>query len=567
MDAKNCLSFFYKTQNMNTSNIFFNSNLNISNLLFNNEKYQKDHTYYSPKNIKVKQNNKLFRSSSVLNNFPNKKYKAKYKIIQQKNQKDLFLTAPKNTSFNKTKTDSLILSPLAKYNINKNKESLLDIIHNKEIDLCMHLIKKLSEKKRKVIKSIILNDNINDECNGDEEIHNIIKNLKNFNLISNEIKNNYQRTPTSIDNLSMSTYYKTNISNNKSNSLGNNLKINMRNYSSADNNNQTEMKNTNINASKEIIKPAIKKSKNNLSKNINTVYNPKDEINFHTGFIRLQKNIDIYSRLNNRSSEKYHKKRSLYDDKKLLLAEIDEYRAIIKEIENRENKKLLRSKSVMENNKEKNEIVKDKLTEELNEIYLNQKKMFIDYIKDKANSNNKSRLELYKEAVNKNINRINKNKRIPNTFIDGYSLFDGKTNKFIGQYNYILGNKFHDKFQKSIKAKKLFQCVNELEDKYKENLDELLIKYNDYKKLFVPKLYSDKLEKEEHNKENDIDLDFRKMNNYMISKDSNVKETEKEVKKIENTSESKKDRIYKEYMDFKNQYKNKYLIQNDTNKI
>ena len=573
MDLRRCLNYFSKTQKMNSSDIFLNSNLNISNLLFDNEKYQKGHTsYYSKKNAKELQKNKIFRSSSVLNNITNKMNSQKYKIKQQKNPRDFYLTASRNNIFNKSKTNSLIFSSLTKYNISQNKESFLDRIHNKKIDLCMDLIKNLSEKDNNINKSLKLNE----EYNGTNETYNIIQKLKNFNLISNGITNNNQRIPISFDN-SMSTYYNTNYANNTNNSLSNNVNFNMSNYSLINSFNPVEMKNTNIDTSKAEVKSTINKSINNLNKNNtkpinnnvfkeNEDYNPKNEINFHTGFIRRQKNIDIYSKLENKSSKPYHKKRNIYEDKKLALDEIDEYRAIIKEIENRQNKKLHRSQSVIENNQEKNEIViKDKLTEELNKIYSDQKKLFLDYIKEKATSNNKSKLDLYKEAVNNNIHRINKNKRIPNSFIDGYSLFDGKTNKVIEQYNYILGDKFHDKFQKSIKEKKLFQCINELENKYKQNVDELLIKYHAYKKLFEPKLYSDRLEKEKENDENDIDLDFRKINNYLITKDSDSKETEKEIKKVEDTSDSKKERIYKEYMEFKNRYKDKYLNQNDNN--
>ena len=578
MDVKKCLNYFYNNQNTNSPEKFLNAKINVSNLLFDNDKFQKGHSYHSKKNAKEQQKNRLFRSSSVLNNLSNKKYTAKFKIKQKKNPKDFYITESKNITFDKPKTNSLIISSLTKYNINQNKESLLDKIHNKEIDLCMGLMKNLSEKNTNRNISLKLNDSQCDEYNEKEETHNIIQKLKNFNLISNKIMNNYQRIPISLDNLSMSTYYKTNNANNTSNSLCNNLNFNMSNYSLINSMNQTEMKNTTIDASKSIIKSKIIKSYNNLYKNMkpisnyiveesnNNNSNPKNDINFHTGFIRHQKYIDIYSKLGNQSLEPYHRKRNMYEDKKLGLAEIDEYRAIIENIENKKNK-FHRSQSVLEN-KDKNEIViKDRLTEELNEMYSKQKKLFLDYIKEKADPNNKSKLYLYKEEVNKNIRQINKNKRIPNSFIDGYSLFDGKTNKTIEQYNYILGDKFHDKFQKSIKEKKLLESINELDDKYKRNIDELLVKYHAYKKLFEPKLYSDNVEKEEHNEVYDLNLDFRKINNYLITKDSDIKEAEKEAKKIEDTTTSKKEKIYKEYMEFKNQYVNKYLTKSDNNEV
>ena len=45
--------------------------------------------------------------------------------------------------------------------------------------------------------------------------------------------------------------------------------------------------------------------------------------------------------------------------------------------------------------------------------------------------------------------------------MDGYSIFDGKINKQLKEYNYILGNKFHDKEQKEEKADKLHDIYEE----------------------------------------------------------------------------------------------------------
>ena len=159
-------------------------------------------------------------------------------------------------------------------------------------------------------------------------------------------------------------------------------------------------------------------------------------------------------KINNRKKE---------EKNKFSLPEIEEYKSILKDIENKKRKceTLRKSQKYLDTIKEENDfMLKNKLVDELNTIYLNQKNIFLDYFRDNRNKK-KILTELYKKKVNDNIENVNKIKRGPNMYADGYSLLDGNINKRLKQFNNILGNKFYDKEQKMDKISKLCEISDE----------------------------------------------------------------------------------------------------------
>ena len=171
------------------------------------------------------------------------------------------------------------------------------------------------------------------------------------------------------------------------------------------------------------------------------------------------------------------------------MPEIEEYKSIIKDIENRRKRELRRSQSVLNLNRDKNDFVlKDQLVEKLNNLYNNQKNIFLNSLKDNFGDSEKFKVQSYKKEINENIRRINKIKREPNSFVDGYSLFDGRINKKLKQYNYILGNKFHDKDIKEEKAENYNEICQEFENKIKNYKNEILNEQKIYKQIFIPKI-------------------------------------------------------------------------------
>jgi hypothetical protein len=197
------------------------------------------------------------------------------------------------------------------------------------------------------------------------------------------------------NNIPMNNFYKFNLSNysinknlNSSITLKNNSSI-LKNINDSNillNNNNNSLENANLEKSK------LMKSINNKNNNIKfihssynkMIYDPKNEINFHTGFVRSQKNIydDVYSKYfkNNKKNEirikNYRRKKE--EANKLSLPEIEEYKSIIKEIETRKNKQRSKSKDILEDKKDRSELdLKDKLYDELQDIYKDQKSTFL----------------------------------------------------------------------------------------------------------------------------------------------------------------------------------------------
>ena len=210
---------------------------------------------------------------------------------------------------------------------NNNKRNIIDLIHEKEIQLCLDLIKTLPEKIKIKNKN---KRNIKD-FKREETTNNLIRLIKTFNIdnvytqrileeqVLNQTIFNSEINPLSTMSISLSTNYRTNIP------MNNIFKFNSSNYTNNKNlntssislkNNSSIIKNINdsniLKNNNSVINTNLPKSK--LNKSINNkmnnntkashhflsklVYDPRSEINFHTGFVRSQKKIydDVYSK-------------------------------------------------------------------------------------------------------------------------------------------------------------------------------------------------------------------------------------------------------------------------------
>lgn len=589
----------------NKTNDNFDENLSLINRLSN-----KSH-FINPQDFKIipdiRDKGKTFTMKQKLMPFNPKNKKVFSNFMPKK--KDFYLTASINPLIKKREMKKCNSSENLNLNISNYKNNnIIDLIHEKEIQLCIDLIKTLPENKIKNIK----NKNKGNSDFKNEETDNLIKLLKTFNInnvytqriIEDRILNktifNSEFNPLSTLNLSISTNYKTNnfplnqiykfnVSNFSNNKNFNNSSFSQKNNSSlvkninesnslnnnnSNSNNNELKKNINIGARSKLLKSISNKINNNsiikgghsiYSKN---VYEPKNEINFHTGFVRAQKNIydDVYSKYFKNKNRKRNEikaknfRKKLKEANKLSLPEIEEYKSIIKEIENRKNITLRKSKSVFDINMEKGDIVlKDQLIEELNNIYEGQKSTFLNSLKENFGDNEKIQIDLHKKEINENIRNINKIKRKQNSFVDGYSLFDGKINKQLKEYNYILGNRFHNRKQKEEKAEKLHEIYEEFENKINSYKKEILNQTNIYKQIYIPKF---DIQKEENQNVNEIKIDennyqYHKLNGNIILASRNDKI--KQPKILSQNIYNKKEKIYNEYIDFRNKYNKKYL--------
>ena len=228
-----------------------------------------------------------------------------------------------------------------------------------------------------------------------------------------------------------------------------------------------------------------------LNVDINSPFNnnnfSKNEINFHTGFVRTQKNIysDALKSLRRKNFLKAkNAQKSKKEKEKLLLPEIEEFKSIINEIQNRKRKNLKKNQILKEDKKDLSEFdLRDKLIEELKDIYKNQKNTFISYLqKNLDREEDEIKYDPLKVEINNNISVINKIKRKQNYFIDGYSIVN-KINERLGEYNYILGDKFYDRSQKKQKAEKFYKSIEKFENKLKKYRKELEKEHNIYKKI------------------------------------------------------------------------------------
>ena len=564
-----------------------NENLekNISLLKLFSNKTQ----FIYPKNFKIIQEiNKKGKTCSftIKNNiFSMKNTKTNYNLS---NKTNLFDSIP---WINKIKKNKILKNINSSREFNESKrENLIDLIHDKEIKICQDLIKSFPENGRnrgkRLNKNNIFKNEVTDGLVKSIKFFNI-DNINNQRIIEHQILNNNDYIPKSLSEynnfknatlLSISTNYKTknfpkdihkfNINNyNDLNSSFNTIK---NNSDLSKNINNSKILNLNSSKNDTFTKSKMTKTKININNIINNSIRKnfdkykRSEINFSTGFVRKQKNIngDVFtSYLKNKEkfeiNIKNNMKKRKKESNKLSLPEIQEYKLIIKGINKGKSNTLRKSKSEFDfNNKEKIESdLKDRLIDELSKIYFNQKNMFLSYLKNNI-SNRKLFAESYKNKVNQNIENINKIKREQNFYIDGYSLLDGNINKKLKQYNYILGNKFHDKEQKMGKIDKLMKITKEYENNIKNYENAIFKETNSYNQLFIPKFKFNNYNKENKQNNSEIDLSKHNKSNQNISLDSSI------IFKVDNRNLSlnsnKEEKIYKDYINFRKEYRKKY---------
>ena len=598
----------------------------LNKTYFHSNRLQIHNTLNDKKNSKKEIKYNFERQLSLLNSLKNKSYLVESKDfhmseISNQDKNCSFISKNTNSIFNKNKKVNFNMSgnkkqfyitssydplspkrsfknfaSLQNLNEKKNNNYIIDLIHEKEIQLCLDLIKAIPENKDDKYKRLnIIKDFRNKRAN------NIIKLIKTFNfdnifnqrLLEEQILNNSNNNCNSENNkaqgtfsVSMSTNYKTNtniplnsmykfnlsnITNNKNNSS-----VILKNNNSSFNkyfDESNALNNNNVSVNEKLMKSKITKSINNKFNNNNkSEKGPKSEINFHTGFVRSQKNIydDIYSKYFNKNSKtnamrvKRFRKKKL-EANKLSLPEIEEYKSIVKDIESRKKKTLKKSKSMLDINRTNNDLLlRDQLMVVLNNIYQDQKNSFLASLKNSTTDIEKIKIDSYKNEINENIRNINKNKRIPNTFIDGYSIFEGKINKKLDQYNYLLGNRFHNKEQKLEKAKKFIDISNEFENKVKYYKKVLLNERFKYENMFKQNIVFDK-ETHDINEDVKFDMDQYFNKNDIVSvalrnKDNNNYKIKNLSYKNFSRNKSYTDKIYEDYTNFKNECNKIYSL-------
>ena len=520
----------------------YNSSLNKDKPTLNENKNNQNKNMNKKNSFKIRINKKLSKSGSAVNLLSskthnsfdftklNKKVEISDELINKDNNENSFNNS-KKVSFNITDKNNKIYNPknfyltstlylMNKKNMNnsncstKETNNMIDLIHQKEIELCLDLIKKLPEKG-------INKNNENDKEENLEEYNNLIELIRQFKfddinnqkLIEYQILNNNNNS-FAYNNIPNSDLIQTN---NISNSINSNLKQNnlyldqnINNLSSEKNlNNSSIEMNNNIriqnisnilNEKSKLVKSSstndinpIKEQKNNLIPRPSKINNFQSEINFHTGFVRSQKNLynDTFKApVKKISINQKRFQRQKKENEKLTLPEIEEYKSIIKQIRKKriiENRKI---REKIEMKKDKSDFfLKDKLIEELKDIYQDQKNTFLRDVKENFGDDdeNKIKIDPIKQEINANIRNINQIKRKQNYFVDGYSRFGGEINKRLNDFNYILGNKFHDKDQKKEKEEKFYKCLQEYENKMNRFRSDFFKEYKIYKKIFKPK--------------------------------------------------------------------------------
>ena len=477
--------------------------LKINNPFLNpNKSIESENEFYLTKNKNKKNKFKIridkkYRTSSLTNLIGSKtQHSLDSNQLNNKNGKTYFMNKKedninnsKQVTFNITNTSNknpyfYLTSPLdsiyraikiKKYSdsLRNSNNYMIDLIHKKEIELCLDLIKKLSANGINDAKIIDENKEGNSE-----ETSNLIKLIKKFNfdninnqklieyLILNENNNSFVNSKmlksdlNSINDLSvsMTTNFKTNnlLFNNNLNQDNNNLSLeqNLNNSSIELKNNNSSFNQNNSNIINEKSKLMKSSSMYNISKikepkdDLNSQNNRKDlyknEINFHTGFVRSQKNLfkETFKSIRKKPTINPKKiKKSKKETEKLSLPEIEEYKSIIKEIQKRKKKKQDQSQNVIEVKKDLSELdLKDKIIGELHNIYQEEKNTFLWDLHDNyGRGDSKVKYDPVKEEINANIRNINLVKRKQNHYIDGYSKFIGKVNKRLDEFNYSPG--------------------------------------------------------------------------------------------------------------------------------
>ena len=598
-----------QTQNINIINIqklpLINNKNFLNNLIQNHQKSNYNNTIDNKNNLeknvpllKLLPNKSKFigtENCKLIKNIPNKdkmySFTVRNKLFPIKNTKHTKNSHPLDKLFKKNKVKNTIKD----FKIN----NMLDIIHNKEIETCLDLIKSLPSNSRNNIKELNHINNIKNE-----ETNNLIQSIKMFNIdninnqkiLENQILNNKTNVNSNLNTLDNTLTLSRPINNNSNKIRLNNIyKFNNRNknnlfYSSKSiKNNRNNIKNindshiikcksNNCSLNEDLSKSKLIKSTNEKKGNININNNKKNEmgyfknneINFKTGFVRKQKNIfgTVYHKYlkNKAKSEikinKYMNKKDLIN--KLSLPEIEEYKSIIKDIEKHKKKNLKKANSTLNTNVENNDLnLKDNFINELNNIYINQKNIFLSDLK-KSIGNKIYYAQTYKKKVNENIENINKINRSPNIFIDGYSVLDGNINKKLYQYNYILGNHFYDKEQKLKKAEKFYQISDEFEKTIKNNENKLFKDTNLYYQSLMPKFNfnSDKnnneLQKDAKSNLNKKIISNQHSSNISLESGKTFKMDISKYSKNISANSKNEDKIYDDYINFKKEYRKKY---------
>ena len=441
--------------------------------------------------------------------------KTRFILPNSNKYKNFYLTSTLNSKNKKVNNQNSI-------NSTRDTNPMIDLIHKKETELCLDLIKKIPEN---VVSAKNIDEN--QEANS-EEANNLIKIIKNFrfdNIINQKrieheiLKDNELKDNNINNNFENSKILNSEIANNANNnnlsiSMSTNLKVKsfMDNVNFYQDNQVAANKNLNNSSFdlKNNISSIIQNSSNMLNVNLvksastNNISNikplnvdinsplnnnnfSKNEINFHTGFVRTQKNIynDALKSLRRKNFLKAkNAKKSKKEKDKLLLPEIEEFKSIINEIQNRKRKNQKKNQVLKEDKKDLSELdLKDKLIEELKDIYKDQKNTFITYLqKNLDREEDEIKYDPVKVEINNNISVINKIKRKQNYFVDGYSIVN-KVNERLGEYNYILGDKFYDRDQKKEKAEKFYKSIEKFENKLKKYRKELEKEHKIYKKI------------------------------------------------------------------------------------
>ena len=476
--------------------------------------------------------------------------------------------------------------------------NMLDIIHNKEIETCLDLIKSLPSNSRNNMKDLNHINNIKNE-----ETNNLIQSIKMFNIdninnqkiLENQILNNKINVNSNLNTLEntltlsmpininsnkirLSNIYKFNNRNNKHfDYASKSIKSNRSNIKNINDSHILKCKSNNCSLNEDLSKSKLIKltnDKDNININNNNqnekAYFKRNEINFKTGFVRKQKNIfgtvyHKYLKNKSKSEVKINKKMNKKDlINKLTLPEIEEYKSIIKDIEKHKKKKLKKANSTLNTIIDNNDLnLKDDLINELNNIYINQKNIFLRDLK-KSIDDKLYYAETYKKQVNENIKNINKINRSPNIFIDGYSVLDGKINKKLYQYNYILGNHFYDKEQRLKKEEKFYQISDEYEKTIKNNENKLFKETNLYYQSLMPKFIFN-LDKNKNDLQKDIKSNLNKKiisnqhsSNISLESDITFKNDITKNSKNISANSKKEEKIYGHYINFKKEYRKKY---------
>ena len=459
----------------------------------------------NPKSLRLRRNNSVIRQIPIQKNIFNIGTLRLNNIFQNTiNESEIIKN--KKTSNHKHK---IIKTQLKKLKIKTcrsteelfknslNKFNFIDLMHEKQIQLCLNLIKYLPESetinykneennskinnlihliKNSQLNTIYNQSTVNKRLSNDSNMNSDETRYRN-NLILTTFKNKIgsinnktTRTNLNISNISIKNNLTMNTdrqdSETKYKSQQGSLKVND-NITIPRKDNFIKIKILKL--SEEPKDPNVQEEQNddtNKNKEKKIIQKINKFINFRTGFVR--NTLDVphgkeYYQLNNKSIsnetlvDNYRKKKE--KSEKLSKEQIDEYKSIIKYLDNNSKTERIHQKknnfndiNINDNNKEyisRNQTLRN----ELSEIYRKQKMAFFRDIQNGPAKQLRDKMNIYYGKVNSNIDRINSIQRNANRYVDGYSVYSGRINKLLNDFNHVLGNKFHGKEQKKKKKK------------------------------------------------------------------------------------------------------------------